>query len=125
VSPQLGISQPTMLEDWPASESAFAKLDPVNNQLSLRFEVFVAGVELMNGWQEEICSATIRHRLQKTNIVRKSLEKQALPLPDRLLSVHDNMPEGVGVALGFDRLVMLATESDSIDTARYFNSENV
>ena len=125
VSPQLGISQPTMLEAWPASESAFAKLDPVNNQLSLRFEVFVAGIELMNGWQEEICSATIRLRLQKTNIVRKSLEKPALPLPDRLLSVHDNMPQGVGVALGFDRLVMLATESDSIDTVRYFNSDNI
>ena len=124
VSPQLGISQPTMLEAWPASESAFAQLDPANQQLSLRFEVFVDGVELMNGWQEEICSATIRHRLQKTNILRKSLEKPVLPLPNRLLSVHDNMPQGVGVALGFDRLVMLATKSKSIDTARYFNSDN-
>jgi elongation factor P--beta-lysine ligase len=79
----------------------------------------------MNGWQEEICSATIRQRLQKTNFARRSLEKHVLPLPDRLLSVHDNMPQGVGVALGFDRLMMLATESDSIDTARYFNSDNV
>ena len=125
VSPQLGISQPTMLEAWPASESAFAQLDPLNKQISLRFEVFVAGVELMNGWQEEICSATIRQRLQKTNSARRSLGKPVLPLPDRLLSVHDNMPQGVGVALGFDRLVMLAIESDSIDTARYFNSDNV
>ena len=124
VSPKLGISQPTMLEAWPASESAFAKLDPTNNEISLRFEVFVDGVELMNGWQEEICSATIRHRLQKTNIVRKSLEKNILPLPEKLLGVHDNIPQGVGVALGFDRLVMLATESDSIDAARYFNSDN-
>ena len=56
VSPQLGIAQPTMLESWPASESAFAQLDSTNKQLSLRFEVFVAGIELMNGWKEETCS---------------------------------------------------------------------
>jgi lysyl-tRNA synthetase class 2 len=124
VSPQLGIAQPTMLESWPASESAFAQLDSTNKQLSLRFEVFVAGIELMNGWQEETCSSTIRKRLEKTNTIRTSFEKQKLPLPNRLLAVHDNMPEGVGVALGFDRLVMLATGTNSIDAIRYFNSDN-
>ena len=124
VSPQLGIAQPTMLESWPASESAFAQLDSTNKQLSLRFEVFVAGIELMNGWQEETCSSTIRKRLEKTNITRTSVKKQKLPLPNRLLAVHDNMPEGVGVALGFDRLVMLAAGTDSIDAIRYFNSDN-
>ena len=53
-----------------------------------------------------------------------SFEKQKLPLPNRLLAVHDNMPEGVGVALGFDRLLMLAAGTDSIDAIRYFNSDN-
>ncbi|MBL6711141.1 MAG: hypothetical protein ISQ10_08710 [Planctomycetes bacterium] len=124
VSPQLGTPQPTMLEFWPASESAFAQLDSTDKQVSLRFEVFVAGIELMNGWQEETCSSTIQNRLEKTNIIRTSFEKQKLPLPNRLLAVHDNMPEGVGVALGFDRLVMLASGADSIDAVRYFNSDN-
>ena len=124
VAPQLGIPQPTMLESWPASESAFARLDPTNKQVALRFEVFVAGIELMNGWQEETCSSTILNRLEKTNHIRMSFERQKLPLPDRLLAVHDNMPEGVGVALGFDRLMMLAAGTDSIDAIRYFNSEN-
>ena len=124
VSPQLGISQPTMLESWPASECAFAKLDPLNKELSLRFEVFVAGIELMNGWQEETCSSTIRNRLETTNIIRRSFEKHELPLPNRLLAVHDNMPEGVGVALGLDRLMMLASREESIDAVRYFNSDN-
>ena len=78
----------------------------------------------MNGWQEETCSTTIQNRLEKTNIIRTSFEKQKLPLPNRLLAVHDNMPEGVGVALGFDRLVMLASGADSIDAVRYFNSDN-
>ncbi len=124
VSPRLGISQPTMLESWPACESAFAKLDPLNKQLSLRFEVFVAGIELMNGWQEETCSSTIRNRLETTNTIRRSFEKHELPLPNRLLTVHDNMPEGVGVALGFDRLMMLVSRAESIDAIRYFNSDN-
>ena len=124
VSPQLGISQPTMLESWPASECAFAKLDPLNNELSLRFEVFVAGIELMNGWQEETCSSTIQKRLETTNIIRRAFEKHELPLPNRLLAVHDNMPEGVGVALGLDRLMMLASREESIDAVRYFNSGN-
>ena len=124
VAPQLGIPQPTMLESWPASESAFARLDPTNKQVALRFEVFVAGIELMNGWQEETCSSTIQKRLEKTNRIRMSFEKRKLPLPDRLLAVHDNMPEGVGVALGFDRLMMLAAGTDSIDAIRYFNSDN-
>jgi len=113
-----------MLESWPACEAAFAKLDPLNKQLSLRFEVFVAGIELMNGWQEETCSSTIRNRLETTNIIRRSFEKHELPLPNRLLTVHDNMPEGVGVALGFDRLIMLASSADSIDAIRHFNSGN-
>ena len=78
----------------------------------------------MNGWQEETCSSTIRKRLEKTNIIRSSLKKEKLPLPNRLLAVHDNMPEGVGVALGFDRLMMLATGTASIDAIRYFNSDN-
>lgn len=124
VSPKLGIAQPTMLESWPASESAFAQLDSTNKQLSLRFEVFVTGIEIMNGWQEETCSFTIRKRLEKANTIRTSFEKQKLPLPNRLLAVHDNMPEGIGVALGFDRLVMLAAGTDSIDAIRYFNSDN-
>lgn len=124
VSPRLGISQPTMLESWPASECAFAKLDPLNKELSLRFEVFVAGIELMNGWQEETCSSTIQKRLETTNTIRRAFEKHELPLPNRLLAVHDNMPEGVGVALGLDRLMMLASREESIDAVRYFNSGN-
>jgi len=123
VAPQLGHQQPAMLESWPAAEAAFARLDRQDPRLARRFEVFVSGVELVNGWEEEPSPAILRSRIEAANAIREVDGRRVLPLPSKLLAAHgDRMPAGVGAALGFDRLVMLAAGSESIDQVRGFSS---
>ncbi len=123
VAPQLGHQQPAMLESWPAAEAAFARLDRQDLRLARRFEVFVSGVELVNGWEEEPSPVILRSRIEAANAIREVDGRRVLPLPSKLLAAHgDRMPAGVGAALGFDRLVMLAAGSESIDQVRGFSS---
>ena len=120
VQPRLGHDRPTMLEAWPASQAAFARLDPADPLTARRFELFVAGVELANGWEEETSRDVLAARIAAANQVREAAGRDALPVPERLLAAHGpSMPDGVGAALGFDRLVMLAAGADSIDAIRW------
>jgi len=120
VQPRLGQERPTMLEAWPASQAAFARLDPAAPTTARRFELFVAGVELANGWEEETSRDVLAARIEATNRTRAAAGRDVLPIPERLLAAHGpSMPDGVGAALGFDRLVMLAAAADSIDAVRW------
>ncbi|MFM7042254.1 MAG: amino acid--tRNA ligase-related protein [Planctomycetaceae bacterium] len=123
VQPHLGHGRPTLLERWPASQAALARLDPREPAVAERFELFFSGVELANGWVEETSREVIAERLDAANHCRAMDGRAALPLPSRLLAAHGpQMPAGVGVALGFDRLAMLAAGARSIDAVRPFSS---
>jgi lysyl-tRNA synthetase class 2 len=124
VQPQLGRGRPTMLEAWPSSQAAFARLDGDDNRVARRFELFFEGVELANGWEEETSRDVLAARIDAANRIRAADGRRLLPIPHRLLDAHgESMPPGVGAALGFDRLVMLAAGADSIDTIRPFSSD--
>jgi lysyl-tRNA synthetase class 2 len=119
ITPRLGHDQPTMLEAWPVSQAAFARIDPDDPRAARRFELFVAGVELANGWEEETSRSVLETRITAANRIRAADGRAVLPLPQRLLDAHGPaMPQGVGAALGFDRLVMLAAGVDSIHAIR-------
>lgn len=123
VQPRLGHERPAMLEAWPASQAAFARLDEHDPRIARRFEVFVAGVELANGWEEETSRPVLERRIDAANQIRVATGRAPLPMPVRLVEAHGcGMPHGVGAALGFDRLVMLAAGATSIDTIRPFSS---
>jgi lysyl-tRNA synthetase class 2 len=122
VQPRLGLGRPTLLEAWPPSQAAFARLDPATGA-ARRFELFVRGVELANGWEEETSRDVTAARIAAANAAREADGRPRLPEPERLLAAHGAaMPDGVGAALGFDRLVMLAAGADSIDAVRCFSS---
>jgi lysyl-tRNA synthetase class 2 len=124
VQPRLGRGQPTMLIEWPASQAAFARLDPRHPEVARRFELFVEGVELANGWEEDPSRETLAARIEAANRARAADGRDVLPVPEGLLSAHGrSMPEGVGAALGFDRLVMLTAGVDSIAAVRCFSGE--
>jgi lysyl-tRNA synthetase class 2 len=124
VQPRLGHGRPTMLVDWPASQAAFARLDAARPEVARRFELFVAGVELANGWEEETSREVLAERIAAANAAREADGRGKLPVPERLLAAHGAaMPEGVGAALGFDRLAMLVAGSDRIADARCFTGE--
>lgn len=122
VQPKLGHDRPTLLESWPVAHAAFARVDPARPCTARRFELFVRGVELANGWEEETVREAVAARIADANAIRSADSRTVLPCPDRFLEAHGpGMPSGVGVALGFDRLVMLAAGADSIDAVRPFS----
>ncbi|MEI6255933.1 MAG: amino acid--tRNA ligase-related protein [Planctomycetota bacterium] len=125
IMPRLGHERPTMLQSWPVSQAAFAQIDPDDPRASRRFELIVSGVELANGWEEEPSRSVLETRIVAANQIRLADGRALLPTPERLLAAHGpGMPEGVGVALGFDRLVMLAAGVRTIDEVRCFTSRS-
>jgi len=118
VQPTLGQSGPELLYHYPASQAALAQLDSDEHGLTVaeRFELYFRGVELANGYHELTCAEQLRRRLEGVNIARQTEGRPALPLPERLLAAMEaGLPPSAGVALGFDRLLMLALDAESID----------
>jgi lysyl-tRNA synthetase class 2 len=109
VQPHLGVERPVLLYDYPATQAALARVRPGNPPLAQRFELYVAGIELANGYQELLNAGELRRRDALVNMQRRADGKPPLPEPARLLAAMESgLPPAVGVALGFDRLAMLA-----------------
>ena len=115
IQPHLGVDRPTIVFDYPASQAALARIRPDNPPVAERFELYVAGIELANGYHELLDPAELRARNARVNAQRVADGKPALPEESRLLAAMEaGLPAAVGVALGFDRLVMLAAGAKSI-----------
>jgi len=114
VEPRLGRGRPTLLYDFPASQSALARLRPDDPRWALRFELFVEGLELANAFDELSDPAEQRARFEGERAARAALGKPVYPVDEELLSALPRMGACVGVALGFDRLVMLLLGLDHI-----------
>ncbi len=123
VQPTLGRQGPEILYHYPASQAALAKIVTDQNGLPVaeRFELYLHGVELANGYHELTDTAELRHRLVSVNSARQADGRQPLPMPERLLAaMKSGLPPSTGVALGFDRLLMLALNAESIDSVIIF-----
>ncbi len=125
IEPNLGAPGPLFLYDYPASRGALAKLKPQNHLLAERFELYIAGVELCNGFSELNDPAEQRTRFEKEQQIRRSLEKDAYPMPHKFLADLKDMPDACGNALGIDRLVMLFADTDKIDDVVAFTPEEL
>ncbi len=113
IEPNLGIGRPTLLIEYPLPEAALARpaADP---RVAERFELYLCGVELANGFGELTDAAEQRRRFEAEMDVKQATYGERYPLDEEFLSAMPHMPEASGVALGFDRLVMLATGARSI-----------
>ncbi len=121
VQPHLGRDRPTIIYDYPASQAALAQVRNEDPPVAERFELFVAGVELANGYHELIDPDLLRQRNATNNAARLADGKQPLPEESHLLAAMDSgLPRASGVALGFDRLVMLAAGAERIDQVLAF-----
>ncbi|HUE73181.1 MAG TPA: EF-P lysine aminoacylase EpmA [Pirellulaceae bacterium] len=115
VEPQLGAIEPVILYDYPASQSALARVRPGDSPVAERFELYVDGIELANGYHELLDADVLRLRSQLNNKWREAAGKPTLAEESRLLSAMENgLPPCSGTALGFDRLVMVATGARSL-----------
>lgn len=114
VEPELGKTRPTILHSYPASQAALARVsgDP---PVAERFELYVRGVELANGYHELVDPEVLRARNRAANAVRAADGRPTLPEESRMLAAMDHgLPDCTGVALGFDRVVMLAAGVESL-----------
>jgi lysyl-tRNA synthetase class 2 len=121
VGPGLGHQRPVIVYDYPASQAALARVRPGDLPLAERFELFVSGIELANGYHELLDADELRRRSAANNALRGADGKNTLPEQSRLLAAMESgLPHCTGVALGFDRLVMLAAGAKSLDEVMAF-----
>jgi elongation factor P--(R)-beta-lysine ligase len=124
VEPNLGRGRLTFLYDYPASQAALARIRPDKPAVAERFELYLDGIELANGFQELTDADEQRARFERDAIVRADRGLAPIPADARLLAaLAHGLPACSGVALGFDRLVMLATGAGSIEDGIAFPSE--
>ena len=115
VEPHLGQGRMTFLTEYPACEAALARRKPSDNRVSERFELYACGVELANGFGELTDPAEQRRRLEAEMDEKQRIYGERYPLDEDFLASLALMPQSSGVALGFDRLVMLATGAPRIE----------
>ena len=116
IEPHLGRDVPVVLHSWPVSMAAMARPSPGDPSVAERFEIFVCGIELANGYGELTDAAEHRRRFAETAEWRRREGRAEWPADDELLrAVEAGMPDCAGVAMGFDRLVMLATGAARIE----------
>lgn len=114
IEPNLGIGRATILDEYPAALSALAR--PARDaRVAERFELYVCGVELANGFGELTDAAEQRRRLEREMAEKERIYGQRYPIDEDFIAALAQMPPASGIALGLDRLIMLATGASRID----------
>jgi len=115
IEPELGIGRATILYEYPAEQAALARPSAKDPRVAERFELYVCGVELANGFGELTDATEQRRRLEQEMAEKQRRYGERYPLDEDFLAALAQMPEACGIALGLDRLVMLATGASRID----------
>lgn len=115
IEPKLGRGRLSFLYDYPASQAALARVRPGDPPLASRFELYVEGIELANGFHELAEAAEQTTRFARDNETRRAAGRPPMPPDQRLLAgLAQGLPDCAGVALGLDRLVMIAAGMNAI-----------
>lgn len=122
VQPKLPQNKPVFIYDYPETQAALANIRKAKTNVAERFEIFINGVELANGYQELLDANEQQQRFETENRAREQAGLPSIPIDVNLISALEaGMPMVSGVALGFDRLLMLATGSKSINEVIAFS----
>ncbi len=125
IEPHLGLQQPVFLVDYPAACGSLARRKPDDSELVERFELYIAGVELCNGFSELTDAAEQRLRFKQEMQLRRSAGKSTYPMPESFLDALASMPPATGNAMGVDRLAMLLVDARTIDEVVCFVPEEL
>lgn len=117
VEPNLGKTLPTLIYDYPVATAALAKTvtDQDSNLVARRFELYMGGLEIANAYDELADGQALRVRFEQDNLARQKRGLPRMPMDEHLLSACDKLPPCSGIALGLDRLLMVATAAKTID----------
>ncbi|NIQ96283.1 MAG: EF-P lysine aminoacylase GenX [Desulfuromonadales bacterium] len=125
VEPRLGRKTPTILCEYPAELAALARRKPGEPSVAERFELYICGLEIANAFSELTDPVEQRERFEADEAARRAAGGRPYPLPENFLRDLGTMPCAAGIALGLDRLVMLLTDSPSIDDVVAFTPEEL
>jgi len=114
IEPHLGEKHPLLVYDFPATQAMLARINPNNPQTAERFELYFKGMELANGFHELNNPQEQRARFVQENKIREQLNLPSIPLDEKFLASLASLPPCSGVALGVDRLVMIAAQVNSL-----------
>ncbi len=125
VQPELGLDRPCFVTDWPSDRAALARLrpgrDPDQAEAAARFELYVAGVELCNGYHELCDAEEQRLRIEAENRLRRTAGKETYPIDEGFLAaLSSGLPDCAGNALGIDRLVLVLFGEEDLSASRSF-----
>lgn len=109
VEPNLGTETPVFITQYPASQASLARISSVDGfDVAHRFELYIDGLELCNGYWELTCADEQRARFEADNRLRKAAGKREMDVDEAFLAaIKQGLPDCAGVALGLDRLLML------------------
>jgi lysyl-tRNA synthetase class 2 len=125
IEPNLGNDKPSFLYDYPASLGALARIKKENNSIAERFELYIGGLELANGFSELTDAAEQRRRFEEAQKFRSEKNYATYPMPEKFLIALQEMPEAAGIAMGIDRLAMIFAGVESIDDVVVFSPETL
>lgn len=125
VEPQLGQGHPVFLCDYPAALASLARLQPGAPEVAERFELYLDGVEVANGFSELTDQQEQRRRFEQERRLILADGREPGPLPEAFLREMATLPAAAGIALGLDRLVMLLTGAASLDQVVAFTPEEL
>ena len=125
IEPLLGKERPTILYDYPAALGSLARLKREDPTLAERFEIFIGGLELANGFSELNDETEQRKRFLKTQQERHGLGKAIYPIPEKFLQDLPCLPDSAGIAFGIDRLAMLFADTAEIDDVSTWTPEEL
>ena len=125
IEPRLGSPKPTFLYNYPLAFASLARKTKVDPDFAERFEIYIGGLELANGFSELTDAREQRFRFEKENETRSKRSRLACPMPEIFLDAISRMPESAGIALGVDRMVMLFANAASIDDVVSFTPEEL
>jgi lysyl-tRNA synthetase class 2 len=115
IEPTLGFSAPVFIYDFPTSQAALARIRPGHPPLASRFEVYIAGMEIANGFHELADSSEQAARFSADLDKRRALGLPEIPIDhDLLAALEQGLPDCAGVAVGLDRLLMVKAKTGSI-----------
>jgi elongation factor P--(R)-beta-lysine ligase len=125
IEPRLGRERPVLLFDYPAACGSLARPKPGDPSVAERFELYIGGLELCNGFSELNDPAEQRRRFTTERARVQAAGKPVHPLPEKFLAALEQLPACAGNALGIDRLVMLFTDAAEIDEVVSFTPEGL
>jgi lysyl-tRNA synthetase class 2 len=125
IEPRLGLERPVFIHDYPAACGSLARLKPEDPSVAERFELYLGGLELCNGFSELTDPVEQRRRFEAELAIKRRRGQPVHGLPQKFLEALSTMPPCAGNALGVDRLVMLFADASAIDEVVAFTPDRL